>query len=257
MSNRISMWTKRHPLVEFILLAYAFLWIVQIPLALQAQGFQSTRIPFGLYYLSAFGPMLAAFLVTWLTNFAAVVKELFAGITRCRVRYVWWLVAVAPLIITGLIVVVNWLLHGELVNLDALVKVWFLPYIAAGVSFFWVLTIGLGEETGWREFALPRLQWGLSALSATLLSWIIWAVLIMIFFKPIDLSTRNTRFISFIGSPGHRCVKEWCFIASKKVDWRCRYTLYALRSTDLGKAMRDPKRANVFESRLLWISLEF
>ncbi|MCA1740702.1 MAG: CPBP family intramembrane metalloprotease [Actinobacteria bacterium] len=34
---------------------------------------------------------------------------------------------------------------------------------------FWVLTAGIGEESGWRGYALPKLQNNMSALSATLI----------------------------------------------------------------------------------------
>ena len=40
----------------------------------------------------------------------------------------------------------------------------------------WILTFGLGEETGWRGFALSRLQWNRSARSATLIVGGLWAL---------------------------------------------------------------------------------
>ncbi|MCA1738253.1 MAG: CPBP family intramembrane metalloprotease [Actinobacteria bacterium] len=39
---------------------------------------------------------------------------------------------------------------------------------------FWILTAGIGEESGWRGYALPKLQRNMSALSATLVVTLFW-----------------------------------------------------------------------------------
>ena len=49
-------WLKQHPLLTYLVLAYAISWIVAVPLALQAQGITHTHLPFTLHYFMAFGP---------------------------------------------------------------------------------------------------------------------------------------------------------------------------------------------------------
>jgi membrane protease YdiL (CAAX protease family) len=167
---------KRHSLLMFFILAYVLSWAVEIPLALRAQGLLAARIPWTLHYLAAYGPMLAAIIVTGLTDGREGLKALWGRMVKWRVRPVWWLVALAPLALYVLVAVVLRLVEAQGPDLAALGQIDFLPNLGAGALLVWFLTFGLGEETGWRGYALPRLQRGRSALSATILLWVFWAL---------------------------------------------------------------------------------
>jgi membrane protease YdiL (CAAX protease family) len=167
---------KRHSLLMFFILAYVLSWAVEIPLALRAQGLLAARIPWTLHYLAAYGPMLAAIIVTGLTDGREGLKALWGRMVKWRVRPVWWLVALAPLALYVLVAVVLRLVEAQGPDLAALGQIDFLPNLGAGALLVWFLTFGLGEETGWRGYALPRLQRGRSALSATVLLWVFWAL---------------------------------------------------------------------------------
>ena len=52
----------------------------------------------------------------------------------------------------------------------------FLPNLGVGALLLWIFTFGFGEEIGWRGYALPRLQKDRSALSATLILAVFWAL---------------------------------------------------------------------------------
>jgi membrane protease YdiL (CAAX protease family) len=167
---------KRHSLLMFFVLAYALSWAVEIPLALRAQGLISAPIPWSLHYLSAYGPMLAAIIVTGITSGGEGLRELARRMFKWRVRPVWWLVAFAPLVLYALLALVLRFIPGQGTGLAALGQIDFLPNLGVGALLVWFLTFGLGEETGWRGFALPRLQQDRSALWATVILWVFWAL---------------------------------------------------------------------------------
>lgn len=167
----------RHPLVAYFALAYALSWSVEIPLAASAQGWTRWRVPFALHYLAAYGPLLAAVITTWLAEGAAGVRELGRRMVQWRVRPVWWVVGLSPLFLYGISAVVLRILRGTWTDIGLLGRTNFLPDLGLGAFLLWLLTYGIGEETGWRGFALPRLQRDASALSASLILagfWIIW-----------------------------------------------------------------------------------
>ena len=176
MTNNISTWMKRHPLVAYFLLAYAISWAIQIPLALKAQGLSQAPIPFSIHYLAGYGPMLAAFIVTGLTGGIGSLRELLGRMLKWRVQPVWWLAAISPLALYVVVALVLRLIPGQALDLRMLGQVDFLPDIGLGALFLWLLTYGIGEETGWRGYALPRLQKNRSALLATFMLWVFWAL---------------------------------------------------------------------------------
>jgi membrane protease YdiL (CAAX protease family) len=74
------------------------------------------------------------------------------------------------------VAVVLGFIQGQWSGFGALGLIEFLPDLGIGALLFWFLTFGFGEETGWRGYALPRLQQGRSPLSATLILWVFWAL---------------------------------------------------------------------------------
>jgi membrane protease YdiL (CAAX protease family) len=166
----------RHPLAVYWVLACAFSWLVTIPLALSAQGI-ITPLPYELHYLSAYGPLLAAVVVTALTAGMEGLRNLGQHYAINRVRLGWLvLCAFLPIGLFGLAVVVAWLINGAWPDVLAIGQVNFLPDLGLAAWLMWIVTSGIGEETGWRGFALPRLQARHNALIATLLLWLVWAL---------------------------------------------------------------------------------
>lgn len=163
-------------LIAYFVLAYAISWAIGIPLALAKQGIIQPIFPFWFHYLVAYGPLLSALIVTWTTRGPQGMKELWGRIVRWRVGGPWWLVALSPLLIGLVLLLAMNLLSGADISLSALGNLNFLPPLGIGAFFLWILTFGIGEETGWRGFALPRLQKRHNALTATAILAFLWAL---------------------------------------------------------------------------------
>jgi CAAX protease family protein len=171
MHINLSAWVTRHALLLYFLLAYAISWAFEIPVALSVQGVIPAQVPPALYYFASFGPFLAALVVTLAAEGSSGMRRLFAGLAKWRVGRGYAIFAIlTPPILFTIAVVVSRLLQGAWPDLSLLGEIDYLPRLGVlGVLGLWLLTFGLGEETGWRGFALPRLQAGRSAFSAALI----------------------------------------------------------------------------------------
>jgi membrane protease YdiL (CAAX protease family) len=136
------------------------------------------QIPYGIHYFASFGPMLAAIFVAASTEGSQGVRRLLSGLFRWRVGlgYVAFSI-LAPLFLFAIAVVVHWLTEGAWPDLRLLGQVDYLPRLGiAGAFVLWLLTYGMGEEIGWRGFALPRLQQARTAASASTILGLLWGL---------------------------------------------------------------------------------
>ena len=168
---------KRHSVISYFIIAYAVSWSFGIPLALFQQGMISVQIPMWLHYFAALGPLTGALIVTFLTKGRSGLRNLVAGIFKWRVDVRYY--AFAILVPFGLFAagcILNRMVTGNWPNLSLLGEVDYLPYLTPfGALGLWLVTFGLGEEAGWRGYALPHLQKTRSATVATLILGILWA----------------------------------------------------------------------------------
>jgi len=167
---------QRHPLLSYFLLAYCFTWAIEVPVMLAARGTIDFHLPLILEALAAFGPFIAALVVLGRTRGKAGVGALLASLVNWRVPRVWlvfvlvspFAVLVAALSMTG---ETAKLFSGELCR-DLLTGGKFLQLIFIGGALR-----GIGEEPGWRGFALPFLRHRFGPLLATFAlfpAWWLW-----------------------------------------------------------------------------------
>jgi membrane protease YdiL (CAAX protease family) len=168
-------WVRRHPLPSYFFVAYVVSWSIAVPLALQAQGVISLRFPWSLHYLTAFGPAAAALLIAWLLREPAGTLERADPGLIARGPF-WWTVGFGSPLLLFVIALAAARITGRTgPTWTSLGHINFLPDLGVMAWGLWFLTSGVGEELGWRGFALPRLQRTHSAMSSTLLLAIGWA----------------------------------------------------------------------------------
>ena len=149
--------TRRQPLSVFFVLAFAISWL---PYPFYVLGL----LPGPLFL--PFGPLVAAVTVIAITEGKRGLRQLGSRMLRWRVRWWWWAVAVGlPLAVLA-------------TSTALTVQVWGASTVSwSGVP--WLSFVGafalrlvnpldgpMGEEPGWRGYALPKLFSALSPLAA-------------------------------------------------------------------------------------------
>lgn len=171
-------WIKQHPLLSYGLLTFGLTWPIMLLEVLgswEILPFRLTLAGAGLLLTLplAYGPTLAALLVTGVTDGRAGLRALLGRLLIWRVGWRWY---GAALVLPGLLGVGAWALHLLRVGAtDAPLtvsweKLWLLPLALV------VRGVVNGEEIGWRGFALPHLQRRWNAVSASVILGGLWAL---------------------------------------------------------------------------------
>jgi membrane protease YdiL (CAAX protease family) len=166
-----------YPLATFFILAYLISWLLWLPLALSASGLLSSPSAY-LHLLGGAGPLLAALLVTRLTEGTSGFQVLVGRMAEWRVQATWLFVAVGgPVSLFFAAAVIGRIMAGTWPEWNRFGQS--TEYPELGLAGYWIADIifyGFGEEVGWRGYALPKLQRGRSALMATLILSVFWAL---------------------------------------------------------------------------------
>jgi membrane protease YdiL (CAAX protease family) len=164
---------KQHSLVAYFVLAFAISWLIWIPGGAAALGLLDFQLSGSLLTaIGTVGPALAAFIVTGVTGGADGPKELIGRTFQLRVGIRWILIAVLGPIVFIVLGAVILRLTGNAWSDFGQRSVF--PDLGVGAVWFIFLLMAIGEEPGWRGFALPRLQARRSALSSTLILTVVW-----------------------------------------------------------------------------------
>jgi len=170
---------RRRPLVAFFVIAYAVSWGLWLPLVASVQGWWRVDVPGWWHYTGAAGPVTAAMIFSSVAGGTRGVRGLLNQYSPRRAPLGWLaFVVVSVLAAAGVGVVLTRIVDGAWPSSSSLWRTDNLPDLGLPLTLAaHVLTFGLGEETGWRGFALPRLQSRFSAIRAAevlLPFWALW-----------------------------------------------------------------------------------
>jgi membrane protease YdiL (CAAX protease family) len=168
--SRITTTIRAFPLAAYFVLAYALSWLILVPAGLGMLPDSSAGV---LVWLPPFGPAVAAFVVTARIGGRPAVGQLLRRLVQWKVGIRWYLLVLLgiPLLeLMGAFAVLG------AVPLDDLARNWPVIFTTYPIYVLYIaIFTGMGEEPGWRGFALPRLQDRHGPLLATAVLAVVWA----------------------------------------------------------------------------------
>jgi membrane protease YdiL (CAAX protease family) len=168
----------RRPLVSFFALSYLLSWLAWLPYVLSMDGLGILHFSFpviagtsqltGVLPGAYLGPIASAFLVTAIADGRSGLRQWVGRLARWNVHWRWYLGVLVGVPLTLTIATV------ALTNQNPV-----LPSVSLMVAYvpglvLQLLTTGIAEEPGWRDFALPRLQRRFGPLVGTLILGPLW-----------------------------------------------------------------------------------
>ena len=169
--NKLRAWINAHPLIAFFVVACGYSWGLWGWMMASDRGWLPFPFP---SWMGSFGPSIAAVIVITISRGRTGIQELLRPILQWRFSGRWylWVVIGCTLPFFASLFVVAWLKPGT-ATLGFFEQLVLLP-----LYYPLILVIGgsLGEEIGWRGYALPSLLKQRSALSASLIIFLMWMV---------------------------------------------------------------------------------
>jgi uncharacterized protein len=159
-------------IVAFVAFTFAISWVIWVAMVAGSISIE-TPVGFVLNIVAMAGPTIAALILAARAG-AGTLQRLLDGFSFSRVSLRWLAVAFTlPLAMVAVAIAVSVLVFGAPTPIITVAVIG-----AIAVEYVRVFFFGgpLEEELGWRGYALPRLQVGLTAWRAALLLGLVWGL---------------------------------------------------------------------------------
>jgi membrane protease YdiL (CAAX protease family) len=165
---------KQHPIAMFLSITFIWTWaLMAIILASFPIGTNPTEIApifLILILIGGFGPSVSGLIVTRIYYGKGSVWSLFGKLKRWRVNIGWYVVSLLMIPILAVITLLIGLSFGIPFPTSEQV------FSVLLIGLIWPLLAALGEEFGWRGFALPKLQERYNALVTSIIIGLFWGL---------------------------------------------------------------------------------
>ena len=196
---------KDNKLLIFFILSYIISWSLW--------GLSTVTDLSGLEILGRFGPSLAALILLFIYKEKNELVEVRNRLFKANVNYRYYLISLlGPAIIVLPSILINQLITGTTPTFNDASE-WYLII----VIFFYVLFLSvIGEEIGWRGYALPKMIDRFGALKSGIYLGIIWALWhLPLFFMEGEFHQSIPYYIFFIDTICISVIITWLFIKTK------------------------------------------
>lgn len=164
-------------LISYFGLAYLISWTIWLPL--YGPAFGVTNLPTLAYHhgLGGLGPLIASFLTTFMYQRSQGVKLLLKRCFQLKPLLYLTVALLSPFLLAFIATIINFFIDKSPINLSGLLSCKEFPQFNLLTFFIYnFIFFGLGEEVGWRGFALPRFQDKFNALTSGIILTLFWAV---------------------------------------------------------------------------------
>lgn len=173
-------------LITFFGLAYLISWAIWLPLYGETLGLTNLpTLPYN-HGLGGLGPLISAFLTTWMYQKGKGVKLLLKKCFQFKPLYLI-IALLSPFLILLFAAIMGYFVDHSPIDISSILTSKEFPQFNLPVYFIYnLIFFGFGEEVGWRGFALPGFQQKFGALTSSIILTLFWAIwhLPLFFYRP-------------------------------------------------------------------------